>query len=58
MVNVSMLSREFAPESEDLIQAGFRLPDQVEGYTIRAMIWDNVEDMTPLAPSLSLSFSK
>jgi len=54
MVNVSLLSREFAAGAEDTIQAGFRLPDEVDGYTIRAMVWDNVYDMQPLAPALSL----
>lgn len=55
MVNVSLLSREFGPKTEDIIQAGFRLQDEVDGYTIRAMVWDNLDDMKPLAPVLSLS---
>ncbi|MFC3771550.1 carbohydrate binding domain-containing protein [Paenibacillus sp. GCM10012303] len=55
MVNVSLLSREFAKESEDTIRAGFRLPDSTDGYTVKAMVWDDVSTMNPLAPSVTLS---
>jgi len=55
MVNVSLLSREFGKESEDTIRAGFRLPDSTDGYMVKAMVWNDVSTMNPLAPSVTLS---
>ncbi|WP_336747276.1 hypothetical protein [Paenibacillus sp. y28] len=54
MVDYAIITAEFAPQSTKTLSAGFVLPDQVNGYKLKAYIWDHVNSMKPLSNESAL----
>jgi hypothetical protein len=49
MVDFSTLIEEFAPGETKTLSTGFLLPAQVNGYHVKAFIWDSLDGMVPLS---------
>ena len=48
VVNYSMTSQKIGTNTI-ILEAGFRLPDNIEGHKIKAFIWDSWEGMKPIS---------
>lgn len=59
MKSVSYISKEIKPGSSENLDAGFKLPSNVDGYKVRAFVWNgtSLEDtnMNPLSKTNELS---
>lgn len=53
MVNVSYISKGITYQGSETLAAGFKLPTDVSGYTVKAFVWDGVDiktsNMIPLS---------
>lgn len=53
MVNVSYISKGIPYRGNDILSAGFKLPSNVDGYSVKAFMWDGTDlsdtNMTPIS---------
>lgn len=53
MVNVSYISKGIAYRGTETLSAGFKLPRDIAGYTVKAFMWDGTDiklsNMIPLS---------
>ncbi|MDF2935978.1 MAG: S-layer protein [Paenibacillaceae bacterium] len=49
MVNYSMVKWNTEPSESRTLQAGFRLPENVQGHKVKVLVWDNITSMKPLS---------
>lgn len=47
MVDVATVTASIAPLAMQHLETGFELPSDVNGYTVRAMVWDESNSMVP-----------
>ncbi|MNL51396.1 hypothetical protein D3C87_1744920 [compost metagenome] len=49
MKNYSFVQWNAESGEERTLQAGFRLPDNVQGHKVKVFVWDNTDSMKPLS---------
>ncbi len=49
MIDVSNLAATFAPGETKTLRTGFVLPERVNGYKLKAYVWDGLNSMKPLS---------
>ncbi len=54
MVNYSYVETSAVPRTPLALSAGFKLPIDVAGYTVKMFVWDSLEGMKPLSGAVSL----
>lgn len=54
MVNISLINKAIPYMGSETLTAGFKLPRNVDGYTARAFVWSDMNDMIPLSNVISI----
>lgn len=52
--NYAKVAWDAAPSESRTLEAGFRLPADVTGYRVKAFVWDDMTNMTPLSNAVVL----
>ncbi len=55
--NLTYLQKTLEMDQTEVFTAGFELPEDTEGYKIKVFVWNNMEDMIPLADVVEFPLS-
>lgn len=50
--NISYIEKQIAAGQTETLYAGFQLPEQVDGYIMKAFVWDSLHGMQPLSEAV------
>ncbi|TCT13083.1 hypothetical protein EDC18_10946 [Natranaerovirga pectinivora] len=54
MKNLARVRWEANAGEERTLEAGFKLPQNVNGHTVKAFVWDSIDGMNPLSPLVTI----
>lgn len=52
--NIAFSEKEFLKNTEETFGAGFRTPENVEGYKLKAFLWDGIDTMNALCDPIEI----